>query len=171
MVARARGESGLAPGAQRHAAGRTPLRLTHVHCAPAKPDAPRFLGGRAALLGGRGGFMTTLRIAYLYPTVMNLYGDTGNIRCLQDRCQRRGIEVAVSEIGLGEPINPEGFDLMFVGGGQDREQVKGPEALPGRKGDALRRAGEAGAVALAVCGGYQLLGRFYRPPSVRICPD
>jgi len=107
--------------------------------------------------------MTTLRIAYLYPTVMNLYGDTGNIRCLQDRCQRRGIEVVVSEIGLGEPLDPEGFDLMFVGGGQDREQVKVAEDLAGPKGDALRQAVEAGAVALAVCGGYQLLGRFYRP--------
>src|SRR3990172_2769098 len=153
MVARARGESGLAPGAQRHAAGRTPLRLTHVLCAPAKPDAPRLLGGRAALLGGGSGFMTTLRIAYLYPTVMNLYGDTGNIRCLQDRCQRRGVEVVVSEIGLGEPVDPEGFDLMFVGGGQDREQVKVAEDLAGPKGDALRQAVEAGAVGAAGCGG------------------
>src|SRR3970282_2109575 len=114
----------------------------------------RLLGGRAALLGGGGGFMTTLRIAYLYPTVMNLYGDTGNIRCLQDRCQRRGIECVVSQIGLGDPLDPEGFDLMFVGGGQDREQVKVAEDLAGPKGDALRQAVEAGGGGVARGGGY-----------------
>jgi CobQ-like glutamine amidotransferase family enzyme len=107
--------------------------------------------------------MTELRIGYLYPTVMNLYGDLGNIRCLQDRCLRRGIEASVTEIGLGDPIDPEEYDLYFVGGGQDREQIKVADDLASPKGEALRDAVAAGAVVLAVCGGFQLLGRFYRP--------
>lgn len=106
--------------------------------------------------------MRPLRIGYLYPKVMNLYGDLGNIRCLEERCQRRGIPVTVAEVGLGDPLDPDAFDLLFIGGGQDREQTKVADDLAGAKGEALRAAVEQDVVVLAVCGGYQLLGRFYR---------
>ncbi len=106
-----------------------------------------------------------LRIAHLYPRLMNLYGDRGNIVCLVRRCRERGIEVEVTELGLGDRFDPDAHDLAFIGGAQDREQRRVADDLRSVKGDALREAVEAGAVALAVCGGYQLFGRFYREAS------
>lgn len=103
-----------------------------------------------------------LRLAHLYPRVMNVYGDRGNILCLLRRCRERGIDVELTELGLGDRLDPAAHDLIFIGGAQDREQRRVAEDLRTVKGEALRQAVEAGVVALAVCGGYQLFGRFYR---------
>ena len=104
-----------------------------------------------------------LRLAHLYPKQMNLYGDRGNILCLRRRCEARGIELAVDELEIGEVLDPTGYDLIFIGGAQDREQRRVAADLLAAKGEALRHAVAAGVVVLAVCGGYQLLGRYYRP--------
>lgn len=106
-----------------------------------------------------------LRIAHLYPRLMNIYGDRGNILCLARRCRERGIEVEVAELGLGDRLDPAAHDLIFIGGAQDREQRRVAEDLRSVKGEAVREAVEAGVTVLAVCGGYQLLGRFYREAS------
>ena len=103
-----------------------------------------------------------LRIAHLYPRLMNIYGDRGNILCLARRCRDRGIEVEVAELALGDQLDPAQYGLIFIGGAQDREQRRVAEDLRSVKGEALRQAVEAGVTALAVCGGYQLFGRFYR---------
>jgi CobQ-like glutamine amidotransferase family enzyme len=107
----------------------------------------------------------TLRLAHLYPRLMNIYGDRGNILCLRYRCRERGIRFQVTELGLGEPLDPQAFDLIFVGGAQDREQRRVADDLRAVKGQALQEAVEADVVVLAVCGGYQLLGKFYRAAS------
>jgi CobQ-like glutamine amidotransferase family enzyme len=107
----------------------------------------------------------SLRLAHLYPKQMNLYGDRGNILCLRYRCEGRGIELTVEELEVGEPLDPTGCDLIFIGGAQDREQRRVAADLLVAKGEALRQAVGAGVVVLAVCGGYQLLGRYYRPAA------
>ncbi len=103
-----------------------------------------------------------LRLAHLYPKLMNIYGDRGNILCLERRCRERDIAVEVTELGLGEKLKPKEHDLIFIGGAQDREQRRVAEDLANVKGEALREAAAKGVVILAVCGGYQLLGRHYR---------
>jgi|DewCreStandDraft_5_1066085.scaffolds.fasta_scaffold02050_4 CobQ-like glutamine amidotransferase family enzyme len=104
----------------------------------------------------------SLRLAHLYPRRMNIYGDRGNILALRYRCQARGIELTVEELEVGEPLDPARFDIIFIGGAQDREQRLVAQDLASQKGPALREAAAAGAVVLAVCGGYQLLGHYYR---------
>jgi CobQ-like glutamine amidotransferase family enzyme len=106
-----------------------------------------------------------LRIAHLYPRMMNVYGDRGNILSLTRRCRVRGIEADVTPLGLGDAVDPAAYDLIFIGGAQDREQRRVADDLRSAKGGALREAVEAGAVVLAVCGGYQLFGRYYREAS------
>ena len=106
-----------------------------------------------------------LRIAHLYPRVMNVYGDRGNILSLVRRCRARGIDASVTPLGGGAALVPDAHDLIFIGGAQDREQRRIADDLQSTKGAALREAVEAGAVVLAVCGGYQLFGRFYRESS------
>jgi CobQ-like glutamine amidotransferase family enzyme len=103
-----------------------------------------------------------LTIGWLYPTRMNIYGDRGNVIAMRRRAEWRGLETDVRHIELGDPI-PEEVDLFFFGGGQDQEQIAVARDLAGRKGDALKAAVESGAALLSVCGGYQLLGREYRP--------
>ncbi|HXG41968.1 MAG TPA: glutamine amidotransferase [Dehalococcoidia bacterium] len=103
-----------------------------------------------------------LRLSWLYPRHMNIYGDRGNIIVLRERCAARGIELEVEELGPGDPLDPVRYDIYFLGGAQDREQRLVACDLVAQKGPALREAVEDGAVVLAVCGGYQLLGRFYR---------
>jgi lipid II isoglutaminyl synthase (glutamine-hydrolysing) len=103
----------------------------------------------------------TIRVAHLYPTYLNIYADRGNIVVLERRAARRGHELAITEIGLGDDLEPEAHDLIYVGGGQDREQLLIAPDLAAR-GGAIRRAVEDGVAVLAVCGGYQLLGRGYR---------
>ncbi|MGQ0550998.1 MAG: type 1 glutamine amidotransferase [Armatimonadota bacterium] len=104
-----------------------------------------------------------LRICHLYPDLLNLYGDRGNITTLIRRAQWRAIDTRVIEARLGDAIDPEQSDLYFIGGGEDRQQRLAAPDLCGVKGDALRQAAAGGAAVLGVCGGYQLLGHFYRP--------
>jgi CobQ-like glutamine amidotransferase family enzyme len=104
-----------------------------------------------------------LRICHLYPDLLNLYGDRGNIIVLVERARRRGLEVAVHEAGLGDRIDPGGADLFFIGGGEDRQQRIASADLVRAKRGPLEEAVADGAVVLAVCGGYQLAGKFYRP--------
>ena len=102
-----------------------------------------------------------LRIGHLYAEEMNIYGDRGNVLTLRRRAEWRGIEVTVEAIGrTAAPAGPE-FDLLFWGGGQDRDQALVLSDLLERKAGFIRAAVAAGAVVLAVCGGYQLLGRSY----------
>jgi CobQ-like glutamine amidotransferase family enzyme len=101
-----------------------------------------------------------LRAGHLYPDYLNIYADRGNIAVLAERARLRGHELVVVPIGPGDDV-PDGIDLFYVGGGQDREQALVARDLV-RKGDALRAAVDRGAAFLAVCGGYQLIGRFYR---------
>jgi CobQ-like glutamine amidotransferase family enzyme len=103
-------------------------------------------------------------IGHLYPDYLNIYADRGNIAVLERRAAWRGIGFDYRTIGLGDEVNPAEHDLYYVGGGQDREQALIAPDLA-TKGGRLREAVEAGAAFLAVCGGYQLLGRFYRDRS------
>lgn len=102
-----------------------------------------------------------LTIVHLYPDLMSTYGDRGNILALVRRCQWRGIAVEVRPVSIGDRLDPASTDLVFFGGGQDKEQAVVSADLLAEKGEALCAAVEAGAVVLAVCGGYQLLGREY----------
>ncbi|MDA8096307.1 MAG: glutamine amidotransferase [Desulforudis sp.] len=110
-----------------------------------------------------------LAIYHLYPDLLNLYGDRGNIIAFRRRCEWRGIPVQVREINLGERIDFSDADFLFFGGGSDREQDLMAEDLADRK-DNLRKAFEDGLVTLAICGGYQLLGRYYRTLSGQVIP-
>lgn len=102
-----------------------------------------------------------LRVCHLYPELMNIYGDRGNIIALSRRCLWRGIGVRVTAVSIGDALDPDGHDLYFIGGGQDREQILVCEDLSREKGEALRLAVEDGAALLSICGGYQLLGNFF----------
>ncbi len=111
-----------------------------------------------------------LRLAHLYPELMSTYGDRGNILTLVRRAGWRGIALQVDGLGLGDRLDPAAYDLYFFGGGQDREQGVVAADLVAHKGPALREATEAGAVMLAICGGYQLLGREFRTGSGEVLP-
>jgi lipid II isoglutaminyl synthase (glutamine-hydrolysing) len=102
-----------------------------------------------------------LTLVHLYPDLMNVYGDRGNIITFRRRCAWRGIELDVQPVSLGDRLNPQKADLIFFGGGQDREQAVISPDFVSQKGDAVREAAGSGAVVLAVCGGYQLLGNSY----------
>jgi lipid II isoglutaminyl synthase (glutamine-hydrolysing) len=104
-----------------------------------------------------------IRVGHLYPDYLNIYADRGNIAVLARRAAWRGHELEVDAIGMNEPVEVGAHDLYYVGGGQDREQALVAADLAGKEG--LVQAVEAGAAVLAVCGGYQLLGRFYRERS------
>lgn len=106
--------------------------------------------------------MPDIRIGWLYPDQMNIYGDRGNILVLLRRLEWRGIGAEVVRVGLGEEVTPETADLFFMGGGQDREQRLVAEDMRERKGEGLRSAVASGVPALVVCGGYQLFGHEYR---------
>jgi hypothetical protein len=103
-------------------------------------------------------------VGHLYPDYLNIYADRGNIAVLGRRAAWRGIGFDYRTIGLGEPVQAGEHDLYYVGGGQDREQALIAPDLAS-KGDALREEVAQGAAFLAVCGGYQLLGRYYRDRS------
>jgi lipid II isoglutaminyl synthase (glutamine-hydrolysing) len=105
-----------------------------------------------------------IRVGHLYPDYLNIYADRGNIAVLTRRAAWRGHELEVEAIGMNEPVEVGAHDLYYVGGGQDREQELIAPALAAM-GPGLQEAIEGGAAALAVCGGYQLLGRFYRDRS------
>ena len=108
-------------------------------------------------------------VGHLYPEYLNIYADRGNIAVLAARARWRGLELEVRAIGVGEPSAVDEVDLYYVGGGQDREQgLIAPDLA--LRGDQLRGAVDGGAALLAVCGGYQLLGRFYRDRAGREQP-
>jgi lipid II isoglutaminyl synthase (glutamine-hydrolysing) len=100
-------------------------------------------------------------VGHLYPDYLNIYADRGNMAVLSQRAAWRGMGFEVDAVGMGEDIRPGMHDLYYIGGGQDREQALVARDLVA-KGEALKDAVAAGAALLAVCGGYQLLGRFYR---------
>ena len=107
----------------------------------------------------------TLKILTLYPDQMNIYADRGNILFLARRCEWRGISCEITECGPGESFDPEAHDLIYVGGGQDRDQETVAEDMIRTKRDSIEAAIETDVVVLAVCGGYQLLGSSWATDS------
>nr|HET6905092.1 hypothetical protein [Ktedonobacteraceae bacterium] len=105
----------------------------------------------------------TLTLGHLYPDQLNLYGDRGNIVVLRERCRRRGIDLRVVGLGIGDALAPDEYDMLFIGGGQDKEQAPVAQDLFDVKGIGLWAAIEDDMPVLAVCGGYQLLAHYYRP--------
>jgi CobQ-like glutamine amidotransferase family enzyme len=103
-------------------------------------------------------------VGHLFPDYLNIYADRGNIAVLTRRAAWRGHELEVLPLGADDSLRPGEHDLFYIGGGQDREQELIAPALAAM-GPALRESVERGAAALAVCGGYQLFGRFYRGQS------
>lgn len=103
----------------------------------------------------------TLRVCALYPDLMNIYADRGNLLLLRRRCEWRGIGFEVTQAGIGDRIDPDAHDLFYLGGGQDRDQLLCAEDLVEVKRDALHEAARRGAVVLGICGGLQLLGHHY----------
>ena len=104
----------------------------------------------------------TVRLWHLYPREMNIYADRGNIAVLAQRLRRRGLDLALEEGGPGETVPSDGVDLVYLGGGQDRDQLTVAADLAATKATAVRGLLEGGAVGLFVCGGYQLAGHHYR---------
>lgn len=102
-----------------------------------------------------------LRVCALYPDLLNIYADRGNLLLLERRCAWRGIGFEVAAAGLGDELDPDAHDLFYIGGGQDRDQRLCARDLVTHKGEGLRAAAGRGGVVLAVCGGYQLLGASY----------
>ncbi len=111
-----------------------------------------------------------LRIAHLYPDLMSIYGDRGNVLALAQRARWRGIDVEVRPYTAGMAFDPEWPDLLFFGGGQDIGQDIVGADLAGANGDAVRGMVAGGAAALLVCGGYQLFGHEYVPEGAAPIP-
>jgi lipid II isoglutaminyl synthase (glutamine-hydrolysing) len=109
-----------------------------------------------------------LRLLTLYPEQMNIYADRGNILFLRRRCEWRGIGFRSEAAGPGDPVDPNAYDLVYVGGGQDRDQRIVAADMVATKREGLAAAAADGAVVLAVCGGYQLLGHSYQLGDERI---
>jgi CobQ-like glutamine amidotransferase family enzyme len=106
--------------------------------------------------------MTSIRVGHLYPDYLNIYADRGNIAVLARRAEWRGHVLEVTPLGMDDPIVPGAHDLYYVGGGQDREQLLVAHNLAARAEPLREAVLGGGAAVLAVCGGYQLLGRGYR---------
>ena len=118
-----------------------------------------------------------LRVCALYPDLMNIYADRGNLRLLEQRCRWRGIGFDLIPCGIGDRLDPDAADLYYMGGGQDRDQKLCAGDLYDTKRDQLAAAAARGAVVFGVCGGYQLLGHSYelggivyssQPTAVRV---
>jgi CobQ-like glutamine amidotransferase family enzyme len=103
-----------------------------------------------------------IRLLALYPEQMNIYADRGNILFLQRRCEWRGIPFEYAAAGPGDGFDPAAHDLIYIGGGQDRDQVLVAEDMLRTKRESIAAAVEDGAAVVAVCGGYQLLGHSYQ---------
>jgi CobQ-like glutamine amidotransferase family enzyme len=112
--------------------------------------------------------MSRLRMLALYPEQMNIYADRGNMLFLRRRCEWRGIGFELATAGPGEGLDPGSHDLIYIGGGQDRDQAMVARDMVETKREALAAAVEDGAVVLAVCGGYQLLGHSYQLGEERL---
>lgn len=103
-----------------------------------------------------------LKICHLYPDILNLYGDRGNIICMEKRLSWRGIAVETTGVSIGEPLRASDYDLFFIGGGQDFEQEVLLSDLAAGKTREIKAAIEDGKPFLAICGGYQILGSYYK---------
>ena len=103
-----------------------------------------------------------LKICHLFPDVLNLYGDRGNVLCMRRRLNWRGIDVSVQGVSIGQKLRAADYDLFFIGGGQDFEQEVLLEDLKGEKTAEIKAAIEDGKTFLAICGGYQMLGHYYK---------
>lgn len=110
-----------------------------------------------------------LNICHLYPDVLNLYGDRGNITCMRRRLAWRGIGCTVTELPLGQQDDLTGYDLFFIGGGQDFEQTVLLSDLNSGRKENIRAAAEDGKTLLCICGGYQLMGTGYRTADGQLC--
>lgn len=110
-----------------------------------------------------------LRVCHLYPDLLNLYGDRGNVLIICRRAAWRGIQVELDAVSLNDRVRFAGYDLIFLGGGADLEQGLVSRDLE-KKGPFLVEAAEAGVVILSICGGYQLLGRYYRARDGTVLP-
>ena len=106
-----------------------------------------------------------LNICHLYPDLLNVYGDVGNILILKDRAEKRGIKVNIINVSLNDEFNKDNMDIVFFGGGQDYEQSIVSEDLKNNKKESLEQYIEEEKVLLAICGGYQLLGKHYIAPN------
>jgi CobQ-like glutamine amidotransferase family enzyme len=103
-----------------------------------------------------------LRVCALYPDLMNIYADRGNLLMLRRRCEWRGIAFELRSAGIGAEIEPEGAEIYYIGGGQDSDQERCAADLFEHKREPLQAAAQRGAIVLGVCGGYQLLGHDYQ---------
>ena len=110
----------------------------------------------------------TLRVCALYPDLMNIYADRGNLTVFERRCAWRGLGFELAGAGIGDEIDPDAHDLFYIGGGQDRDQALCARDLASVKRDALHAAAARGAVVFAVCGGLQLLGHGYELDDERL---
>ena len=106
--------------------------------------------------------MYEINICHLYPDLLNLYGDKGNVIALSKRCEWRGIRSVVHQVSLGDAFIPENYDIVFLGGGQDYEQEIIQDDLLKVKGTEIKNAINHHKVFLTICGGYQLLGNYYK---------
>ena len=109
-----------------------------------------------------------LNICHLYPDVMNLSGDRGNLLCMEKRLQWRGIKSTVTKVGISDAISASDYDLIFIGNGQPFEQHTLLDDLYGEKAQQIKSAIEDGLPVLAICGGYQLLGNTYESADGRV---
>src|SRR6201991_1484336 len=112
--------------------------------------------------------MSDLRVCALYPDLMNIYADRGNLLMLQRRCEWRGIGFELTAAGLGDALDPAAHDLFYMGGGQDRDQALCAEDLATNKRAALHEAAAQDKVIFGVCGGYQLLGHAYELDGTKL---
>lgn len=110
-----------------------------------------------------------LKICHLYPDVLNLYGDRGNVMCMTRRLKWRGIDVAVKKLPIGSEIGMSGYDLVFIGGGQDFEQEVLLDDLHRGRDREIKAAIEDGVTFLTICGGYQMLGSYYETHEGQRC--
>ena len=104
---------------------------------------------------------TTIRLCHLYPDLLNLYGDRGNILSLKRRAQWRDISLEVLPVSLDENFDPRLYDMVFLGGGQDAEQNLLRKDFVEKKGAAVKEAVDMEKIFLCICGGYQMMGRYY----------
>jgi len=110
-----------------------------------------------------------LKICHMYPDVLNLYGDNGNVVCLTKRLQWRGIDTTVTRLPIGSKAKLADFDIVFIGGGQDFEQEVLLEDLHTGKDAEIRAAIEDGVSFLTICGGYQMMGNYYQTHDGKKC--
>jgi len=127
--------------------------LKHAKLLPVKKFSKKYMESKLKII-----------IGWLYPDLMSTYGDRGNIICLKKRCEWRGIETVIKEIGLEEPVNSlEECDLLFMGGAQDRQQKIVAEDLKKNKGPIIKQMIAEGIPGLFICGAFQFLGHYYQP--------